>query len=384
MDMVCCAYLSIWLLRGPLMARSTANRAEAQFRQICCLGLGEAALPAIFSELRGIFPSLSSTFFFADVRGGFAGAYDPNGPDDPARTKLFFDVFLNKRDQEIAGHSFAAAMTQVGVHDLQTSTRLDERSFSRTDMYNLILRPMGHGPNYMRMTIRERGRGLGLIKVYRELSDKHFTQRDKQRLAGLGGFFAQALSTPPPINADLVDSGRVGQIIANFDGKLLYFSDAGRRLLLLASHTHDPPSSDFGPVLTLPPPIVRLCRNMARVVANDLDASVPAYHCRNLWGGFTFRGQWLSGEGLQSSGLVSITITHQEPKAVRLLRRVGEMPLSARESEVCMLLASGTSFEAIADRLGISKHTAIAHGRSIYGKLEVHSRAELQSKLLPN
>jgi DNA-binding CsgD family transcriptional regulator len=370
--------------RGPLMAKSTANRAEARFRQLCCLGLGEAVLPALFSELREIFPSLSSTFFFADARGGFAGAYDPNDPGDPARTKLFFDVFLNKRDQEIGGHSFAAAMAQAGVHDLESSTRLDERAFSRTDMYNLILRPTGHGPNYMRMTIRERGRGLGLIKVYREPTDRNFSQHDKQRLARLEGFFAQALSAPVPVDAGLVETGRAGQIIANMDGKPLYFSDAGRRLLLLASHTHDPPSSDFGPVLTLPPPVVRLCRNVARVVSDDLDASAPTYHCRNLWGGFTFRGQWLSSEGAQASGLVAITITHQEPKAVRLLRRIGEMPLSARESEVCVLLAGGVSFEAIADRLGISRHTAIAHGRAIYGKLEVHSRTELLSRLLPD
>lgn len=366
------------------MARSTANRAEARFRQLCCLGLGETVLPALFSELREIFPSLSSTFFFADSRGGFAGTRDPNAPDDPARAKLFFDVFLNKRDQEIAGHSFAAAMAQVGVHDLESSTRLDERAFSRTDMYNLILRPTGHGPNYMRMTIRERGRGLGLIKVYREPTDRHFSQHDKQRLARLEGFFAQALAAPAPLDAELVESGRAGQIIANIDGKPLFFSSAGRRLLLLASRTRDPPSGDFDQVLTLPPPVVRLCRQIARVAADDLNASAPTYHCRNLWGGFTFRGQWLSGEGLQASGLVAITITHQEPKAVRLLRRIGEMPLSAREAEVCVLLVGGASFETIADRLGISRHTAIAHGRSIYGKLEVHSRTELLSSLLPN
>ncbi len=32
----------------------------------------------------------------------------------------------------------------------------------------------------------------------------------------------------------------------------------------------------------------------------------------------------------------------------------------------------------------ISKHTAIAHGRWIYNKLDVHNRAELVSKLLSN
>jgi len=34
--------------------------------------------------------------------------------------------------------------------------------------------------------------------------------------------------------------------------------------------------------------------------------------------------------------------------------------------------------------MGVSKHTAIAHGRSIYNKLQVHNRAELVGKLLSN
>ncbi len=58
------------------------------------------------------------------------------------------------------------------------------------------------------------------------------------------------------------------------------------------------------------------------------------------------------------------------------------MPLNSREAEVCLHMANGASNEAIADRLGISKHTAITHGRWIYTKLDVHNRAELVSKLL--
>jgi len=47
-------------------------------------------------------------------------------------------------------------------------------------------------------------------------------------------------------------------------------------------------------------------------------------------------------------------------------------------------MATGASTEAVAERLGISKHTANQHGRWIYDKLDVHSRTELMSKLLSN
>jgi DNA-binding CsgD family transcriptional regulator len=45
-------------------------------------------------------------------------------------------------------------------------------------------------------------------------------------------------------------------------------------------------------------------------------------------------------------------------------------------------MASGASNESIAQRLGISRHTAKEHGRWIYNKLDVHNRAELVAKLL--
>ena len=44
-------------------------------------------------------------------------------------------------------------------------------------------------------------------------------------------------------------------------------------------------------------------------------------------------------------------------------------------------MASGYSHESIAERLGISWHTAKEHGRSIYNKLDVHNRTELVGKI---
>jgi LuxR family maltose regulon positive regulatory protein len=51
-------------------------------------------------------------------------------------------------------------------------------------------------------------------------------------------------------------------------------------------------------------------------------------------------------------------------------------PLSDREVEVLQLLATRLSSQEIASELSISVHTARTHIRNIYGKLDVHSRAE--------
>ena len=62
---------------------------------------------------------------------------------------------------------------------------------------------------------------------------------------------------------------------------------------------------------------------------------------------------------------------------VRGPSEVGNQPrLSEREHEVLTLIVKGFSYAEAARLMGISPHTVTAHVRSIYGKLEVHSRGE--------
>jgi DNA-binding NarL/FixJ family response regulator len=62
---------------------------------------------------------------------------------------------------------------------------------------------------------------------------------------------------------------------------------------------------------------------------------------------------------------------------VRQPGEAGNLPrLSEREREVLTLIVKGFSYAEAARLMGISPHTVTAHVRSIYGKLEVHSRGE--------
>ena len=49
--------------------------------------------------------------------------------------------------------------------------------------------------------------------------------------------------------------------------------------------------------------------------------------------------------------------------------------LTGRELEVLRLIARGCTYSQAADRLGMSAHTAAAHVKNAYRKLEVHSAA---------
>jgi len=54
----------------------------------------------------------------------------------------------------------------------------------------------------------------------------------------------------------------------------------------------------------------------------------------------------------------------------------GTSPLSDREAEILRLVAKGLAFAEVAETLGISAHTVVAHVKKIYRKLAVHSRGE--------
>ena len=53
----------------------------------------------------------------------------------------------------------------------------------------------------------------------------------------------------------------------------------------------------------------------------------------------------------------------------------GTERLTARESQVLRLIASGCTYSQTADRLGISLHTVTTHIKNLYRKLDVHCAA---------
>ncbi len=74
-------------------------------------------------------------------------------------------------------------------------------------------------------------------------------------------------------------------------------------------------------------------------------------------------------------------------KVVRLFRKTAlppksETALTARETDLLAHLADGRSYQQAADGLGVSINTIRNHIRSVYEKLQVHSRSEAVSKAL--
>ena len=78
-----------------------------------------------------------------------------------------------------------------------------------------------------------------------------------------------------------------------------------------------------------------------------------------------------------SAAGTAVDIRQDGTGAIRADRR-----LTPHEIRIVGLLAAGASYQAVADRLGVTVNTVRNYIRSIYDKLHVHTKSEAVSKAL--
>ena len=312
------------------MAKSSALRATARFKQLSCFGLpGEVVIPELLRELHAIIPSQANTFVFSDGDGVPTNMYLEK-TDSVIIFPLYQKEYHERRDREFKGKSFSDAVrSHFGVHEFRTSV-VDAQSYYRSDQYNLIERAAGNDANYIRLVLRSGGRVLGGLTMWRALGAGSWDSGGKAS-AGLPGilFFAHALTTHHAGEVSVSDSGQSGLVITDQEGRLVDLSAKGGV------------SSFMRPIpTTLWPARRSLCRLrwcgceefVRNFFADDGSVSAPIYDHSNVWGRFTFRAEWLD-QGAPGSGLIAIIITHKVPLPIRLTRNVKKLPLSRRQAE---------------------------------------------------
>jgi DNA-binding CsgD family transcriptional regulator len=353
----------------------------AQIRQLCCLGLArEAIAPALTRQLLRLIPNCSASLFFIDENCELINIYDEN----PALTEiapLYVNEFYNSRETWIdLKEAFRSGL--VGM-TLDQILKVDKSTWEQSDMYNLIIRPLGY-ENSLRLAVRERGRPVGVVVISRRAGEPEFAPHHLGLLVALEPYLAHAFTgvgnAVPLVDSDADEDE--GLIMTDRNGRVHHLSLHARTLLFYATHDEIAPGKLRPPrKLELPPPVSQLARMLADVFEGRAPPAPPFHHHKNRWGQFVFRAHRLEGEASAAS-LVGIRISRREPLPVRLLRRMERLPLSERQIEVSIHLASGESYGAVAKRLGLSRSTVIYHAQEAFNKLGVASRAELQAKLM--
>lgn len=361
----------------------SARRAEAYIRQLCCLGISsETLMPTLLGELHALIPSHGNAFYWADENQRLVNGYDEN-PATRELAPLYLEEFYGQREREVT-HSFeqSVRLEHGVVRDTQAIT-VSPREFYRSDFYNLLLRPVGYG-RLLRLILRDSGRARAMLQIQRPVTGPDFTKEHERRLARLEPFLLHALAQRTSAEGQpLVDSGESGMVIADRSGQVIEYSAQARRLLYLATHPEYQPYLRRNlPATELPHAVARLCQRLTAIFSADPHAaSAPVAAHRNTWGRFIFRAYWLDSVA-EDRRHIAITVTREEPLILRLTRGAWRLPLSRRQAEVAVLLASGRSHEDTAQQLGITRNTVISHSRWIYSKLAVHDREGLRQALL--
>ncbi|MDG5803424.1 LuxR C-terminal-related transcriptional regulator [Streptomyces ossamyceticus] len=96
-------------------------------------------------------------------------------------------------------------------------------------------------------------------------------------------------------------------------------------------------------------------------------------HLRRSLGRGPFERAYRRGGTLGLDELVSYALQQEPPQAVT----EAPVPLTARETEVALLVAEGLANQQIADRLVIARRTAEGHVERILGKLGFHNRSQI-------
>ena len=131
----------------------------------------------------------------------------------------------------------------------------------------------------------------------------------------------------------------------------------------------------------LPAAVLRTVQRLFGILEGKPVDAPPVHRQKSRWASSSSGAYWLEGEGA-ARPLVGIRISRLEPLPLRLLRHLDRLPLSGRQAEVSLHLASGLTYDAIAERVGVSRNTAIFHAQQVFNKLGVSSRSELQAKLM--
>jgi DNA-binding CsgD family transcriptional regulator len=348
------------------------NNALAYLRQLCCSGLSkEIVIPEFLYAVQTLLPSQNNTFTGVDEQFNPVYQISEFGIVD-----LVENVPVSKADFVLPESKSRTSewFIQRPISDQNTES---DQLFHSYDLCNLVMRNNDHHCLYA--PVLKEYKLVGILNLCRPRQQKSFDNQEQALFSRVLPYVAQALKATGQQDIRYCQNGSSGMMILDTQGKILFLSDEAKLLLALACHSIlSVDASVFEVDMTAK--LVQLCRNLEADFRGK--RVTPPSWCHNGPNGrFLFNTYWLKGENHKSGNLVGITIEHQEPLMLKILRAMRNLPLSPTQKEVAMLITQGVSSEKIGEHLHIKPSTVKDHIGKIFTKLDIHHREELLPKL---
>lgn len=351
------------------------TRELAYLRQLCCLGLPKEILILEFlREISKVIPSHHNTFTDVDLKKivpvNFTMPIDDVGMIQTFQHVLF-EYWIPERLHKIA--------KLFQTHPAITNFEIFDAKYKKSDFFNLVWTPLDQYHPLL-VSITALGKPIGGINLFRWRTQKPFSKNEQLTLLKLIPYISHALQNEKVNNFQYSDTGAKGMLVMNPNGDVLFQCSKSQQLLMLASYPLISEETSLEENLLLPK-LAQMCRNLNALFENK-DAPPPSFSHTNGCGRFIFTAHWLEPQNREPGGMIGVTVDHQEPQVLKLLRGLRDLPLSPTQKEVALMLAQDKSTEDICKRLHIKRTTFKDHLSKIFTKLDVNSREELLPLLL--
>jgi DNA-binding CsgD family transcriptional regulator len=369
------------------MPRSDAGaikRALARIQRLCCLGIGgEVLMPDLMREVGDLIPSRHRVFYWVSSGFEITNTYHTF---PPALMRFFFEeFFMTDRQTSVVKTltKFKYWPPSTPVRQLEQNLLVDRPTFLRSEFYNVIWRA-AEVHETLSLCVRSADRIHGLLEVCRATGEPPFGPHEIKMLHAIAGFVAHGMTRVTLAEDAFADGEDRALLVANSDGTVQHADGSARALLMMALNPRLSPETHWRGLSEPIPEILWLCHVLTATASAAIGQPPPAKRLRNPWGEFWLRAYWFGAtDGAEQTRRIGITIERRVPRALALRRRVESLPLTAREKQLCLLLARDQSGQKLENGMGLAASTVITHQRGIYAKLGVHSRAGLLKALEP-
>ena len=350
-----------------------SNAAFAHIRQLCNLGLGsEAVMPALLRSVRQLVRADSAAFFWVDARGEMTNMYAERMLP-PELMRRYFERYYASPE-----HAFSQRIRELAGRGEFVRESTTDAEFESTRYYDEILRPID-AYRVLYAIVHNNGQPLGQISLYRGRRSARFASVDRQALESATRYFAHCLTSGGKRPKDKTDSFRDSDeealVVASTAGEI---ATASYRAYALLAHASGEPINRE----TMSGSVDRASRDLLKKlagrmkVADGLPDAPQTITVDNTWGRYRLRAYSLSQFEM------GVLIQRQEHLLVRIADAMLELPLSAQQREVALLLAQGLTNNQVATAMGVSINTASYHVKQLFAKLDAHDRAEAIERIL--
>lgn len=338
--------------------------------------LGELSLPpaaavpdALVLIEEGV-PALGSVLLWSSHTGEVAGGYSSLvGMEDGLAH--YAERFGNTaREQAISGSTFRDDIrTQIRARRFSDVLQIPEAEFRQTDIYRVMMQPYGI-ENIARIPVVHDGQPLGGLALFRGADAAEFSDHELRWMERAAPLLGRVLSGRADAGIATIQTGACGAALLNRDGALRDSTSCFRRhLAMLNQNAPGEETTRFA--VELPPSITR------RLARRHSETQTFSVH--NTWGDFRLHLQPFS-----TGRALSLVSQRLIPVNLHLFRRLHRYDLSYRQLQTACGLAEGVSFNDLAERWGVSRHSVITHAGNLYDKLGLSGRDDLLTQCIWN